>query len=203
MSSTIGYEKKYNPYMQIDNFEEFRQTIQNNAPPIPAHYPVMKKLNAKGPAVFGHTPEVRALSASEFEQAAKTPDAVLLDTRDMLAFGGGHIKGALNIGLQPILSVWAGWLIDTESPIYLILNNEEKDLDEVVNLLWRIGHTNIQGYLAGGMTSWREAGKELSQLPQLSVHDFKTKQEHFLTLDLRKDEEWASGHLPDATHIFR
>ena len=202
MSSTIGYEKKYNPYMQIDNYEDFRKAIQDNAPPVPTHYPKMKKLNARGPEVFGHTPHVRALSVSEFESAVQSSDAVLLDTRDMLAFGGGHINGALNIGMRPILSVWAGWLIDTDAPIYLVLADDDKDLLDAVNLLWRTGHTNIKGYLAGGMRSWLEAGKELKCLPQLSVHELEEKSGEYLPLDVRKDEEWEDGHIPGASHHF-
>jgi hypothetical protein len=40
---------------------------------------------------------------------------VLIDTRMMLAFGGGHIKGALSIGGSPMLSIWAGWLLDPDN----------------------------------------------------------------------------------------
>ncbi len=202
MSSTIGYEKKFNPYMQIDNYDNFKKAVQNNAPPVPTHYPKMKKLNAKGPKVFGHTPHVRAIPVDEFAQAIKSSDAFLLDTRDMLAFGGGHIKSALNIGARPILSVWAGWFIDPEAPIYLVLSDEEKDLNTVVNLLWRTGHTNIQGYLAGGMQSWQEAGKELESLPQLSVHELNENLNKYSPLDVRKGEEWNSGHIPSASHYF-
>ena len=39
---------------------------------------------------------------------------MLVDTRMMLAFGGGHIAGALSIGASPMLSIWAGWLLDPD-----------------------------------------------------------------------------------------
>lgn len=180
----------------------FLKAIQDNAPPVPTHYPKMKKLNVRGPEVLGHTPHVRALSVSELESAVQSPAAVLLDTRDMLAFGGGHIEGALNIGLRPILSVWAGWLIDTDAPIYLVLAEDDKDLVDVVTLLWRTGHTNIKGYLAGGMRSWQESGKVLKHLPQLSVHELEESLDEYLPLDVRKDEEWLGGHIPGVSHHF-
>ncbi len=201
MSSTIGYEKKYNPYMQIETYEEFKKEVQNNAPPVPTHYPKMKKINAKGPEIYGHTPHVRALNVTEFANNISEPKAVLIDTRDMLAFGGGHINGAVNIGQRPILSVWAGWLIDTNASIFLVLPNDE-DVNFVVNLLWRTGHTNIHGYLAGGMRSWQEAGRELTHLPQISVHELYNNKNQYLPLDVRKDEEWENGHIKGATHKF-
>ncbi|HEA31186.1 MAG TPA: MBL fold metallo-hydrolase [Leeuwenhoekiella sp.] len=201
MSSTIGYEKKHNPFMQIEGFDEFKKAIQDNAPPVPTHYPKMKKLNAKGPETFGHTPPVRALSVKEFEKEMKNTDTIIIDTRDMLAFGGGHIEGALNIGQRPILSVWAGWLIDTNAPILLILP-EDKDLERVVTLLWRTGHTNFKGYLAGNMRSWQESGKQIKKLTQLSVHELSQNKGQYQPLDVRKYKEWQNGNIPDATHIF-
>ena len=201
MSSTIGYEKKHNPYMQINNFDEFKEAIQGNAPPVPTHYPKMKKLNANGPKTYGHTPSIRSLHISEFEKLAQDKDTVIIDTRDMLAFGGGHIDGAINIGMRPILSVWTGWLIGPKDPILLILP-EDKDCEEVANLLWYTGHTNILGYLAGGMPRWVEAGKPLVALPQLSVHDLNENFKNYKLIDVRKDKEFKAGHMEGAVHHF-
>ncbi|TQD36243.1 MBL fold metallo-hydrolase [Haloflavibacter putidus] len=201
MHTTIGYEKKHNPFMQFTTYGEFKEAIQENAPPIPTHYPKMKKLNVKGPEIFGHTPQVRSLSLKEFTKEIKNKDTIIIDTRDMLAFGGGHIEGALNIGLRPILSVWTGWLIDTNAPILLVLP-KDKDLKRVVTLLWRTGHTNFKGYLAGNMRTWQESGKPIKKLPQLSVHELNQNKRQYQPLDVRKDKEWQNGYIPDATHIF-
>lgn len=201
MNSTIGYEKKHNPFMQIEGYEEFKKAIQDNAPPVPTHYPKMKKLNTAGPKTFGHTPQVRSLRVKEFEDEMNNPDTLIIDTRDMLAFGGGHIEGALNMEQRPILSVWAGWLIDTNAPILLVMP-EDKDLELVITLLWRTGHTNFKGYLTGGMRTWQESGKQITKLPQLSVHELSQNTGQFKPLDVRKDKEWQKGNIPDATHIF-
>jgi hydroxyacylglutathione hydrolase len=201
MHTTIGYEKKHNPYMQIREFDEFKKAIQDNAPPVPTHYPKLKKLNTEGPEIFGTTPRVRSLSITEFEQEMENSETIIIDTRDMLAFGGGHIAGALNIGQRAILSVWAGWLIDTTAPILLVLP-DDKDLDRVVKLLWRTGHTNFKGYLAGSMRTWQEAGKPIEKLHQLSVHELSQDKGKYMPLDVRKGEEWQNGYIPGAKHIF-
>jgi hydroxyacylglutathione hydrolase len=65
----------------------------------------MKELNAKGPDVIGHLPLAPALTPKQFKAALETGDTQLVDTRPMLAFGGGHISGALNIGGWPMLSI--------------------------------------------------------------------------------------------------
>lgn len=201
MNTTIGYEKKHNPFMQMETFEEFKEAIQDSAPPVPTHYPKMKKLNAKGPETFGHTPPVRSLNVEEFEKEMKNPDTIIIDTRDMLAFGGGHIEGSLNIGQRPTLSVWAGWLIEIDAPLLLVLP-EDKDLERVVTLLWRTGHTNFKGYLAGNMRSWQESGKQIKKLTQLSVHELSANNGQYQPLDVRKKKELQNGYIPDARHIF-
>ena len=80
-------------------------------------------------------------------------DTVVIDTRSMLAFGGGHIPGAINIGLESSFPSWVGWLIDPEQAILLITEGPEA-LCQVSEHLFRIGYDNVVGYLHGGMTNW-------------------------------------------------
>jgi hydroxyacylglutathione hydrolase len=199
MSSTIGYERAHNKYATITDLEDFKRAITNNAPPVPTHYPRLKKVNAAGPEVMGNLPRVPGMAPAAFSEAIKAEGVQLLDVRDMLSFGGGYIAGALNIGARPELSVWAGWLLDPERPICLVLEDDGQ-LAEVLRLLWRTGFTRFGGYLAGGMGAWREAGLKLRHIPQLSVHELR--ESDALPLDVRKDEEWQQGHVPGATHIF-
>ncbi|HLS68606.1 MAG TPA: rhodanese-like domain-containing protein [Kiloniellales bacterium] len=199
MSSTIGYERVHNKYAQITELDAFKRAMTEEAPPAPPHYPRLKKVNAAGPEVLGSLPRVPAMTPATFAEAIGGGDAQLLDVRDMLAFGGGHIAGALNIGARPELSVWAGWLLDPERPIHLVLEDDGQ-LGKVLPLLWRTGFTRFGGYLAGGMGAWREAGFRLRHIPQLSVHELRESEA--LPLDVRKEEEWQKGHVPGATHIF-
>ncbi|MDQ6623974.1 MAG: MBL fold metallo-hydrolase, partial [Verrucomicrobiota bacterium] len=111
LQSTIGYERLTNPFLQFDDVEKFTDFAIRTAPPVPTYYPRMKKLNAAGPEIIGNLPKVAALPTKAFQQAMAAGKSVLVDTRSMLAFGGGHIPGALNIGGSPSLSIWAGWLL--------------------------------------------------------------------------------------------
>jgi hydroxyacylglutathione hydrolase len=128
-------------------------------------------------------------------------DNVLIDTRMMLAFGGGHIKGALNIGGTPQLSIWAGWLLEPSKPILLALESDDK-LKEIVRLFLRTGYTKFAGYLVGGMKAWDNAGLPLEDVGQMTVHEIKRAGEKLQLLDVRAPDEWQSGHIPNARHIF-
>lgn len=201
LQSTIGHERKFNSYLQIADFEKFKEHAIGSAPPVPAYYPRMKKLNAKGPEILGNLPRVPALPPEVFKEAVDKNEGVLIDTRMMLGFGGGHIKGALSIGGSPMLSIWAGWLLDPDKPILLVLDSDN-EVDEVVKLFLRTGYTKFAGYLAGGMKAWDNAGFELEEVGQMTVHEVKEANERLQILDVRSPGEWEEGHIPGARHTF-
>jgi hydroxyacylglutathione hydrolase len=201
LSSTIGYERRFNAFLQFQDEESFTDYALSTAPPAPAYYPRMKKLNAKGPEVLGNLPIVRGLPPRFFQEAISGRDTVLIDTRMMLAFGGGHIKGALSIGGSPMLSIWAGWLLDPAKPILLVLESDDK-LNEVVRLFLRTGYTKFAGYLVGGMKAWDNAGLPLDEVGQMTVHEIKERGNELQVLDVRSPDEWKGGHIPNARHIF-
>jgi hydroxyacylglutathione hydrolase len=200
LTSTIGYERAFNPFLQIDDVEKFTEHCIKTAPPIPKYYPRMKKVNAEGPEILGGLPQVHALPPNEFKKALANSEAQLIDTRSMFAFGGAHIAGAINIGASPTLSIWAGSLLDPETPILLVLENDG-DLDEVVRLFLRTGFTKFAGYLVGGMKAWDNAGFSFAQISQISVHELHGANGQLQVLDVRTDREWKGGHVPHARHI--
>lgn len=201
-SSTIGYERRFNPFLQYDNFEEFKEFVISGAPPEPAHYSRLKKINANGPEILRGLPTVPELQPKKFREAIDNNESILLDTRQMLAFGGGHIKGAINIGDRPELSVWAGSMLDSARPLLLVLEGEA-NREKVLRLLLHTGFTTFTGYLVGGMKEWDNAGFPIEKIPQMSVHELKEKlRNNIQILDVRSPGEWERGHIPGAIHKY-
>jgi hydroxyacylglutathione hydrolase len=201
LSSTIGYERRFNKFLQFQDVKSFTDYALSTAPPVPKYYPVMKKVNAEGPEVLGNLPRVAALPPKAFKEAIEKKTGVLVDVRTMLAFGGGHIPGALNIGGSPILSIWAGWMLDPNEPILLVLENED-DLDEIVRLFIRTGFSKFAGYLVGGMKAWEAAGFPHAEIGQMSVHELNKRASTLQVVDVRSPGEWKRGHVPGARHFF-
>jgi hydroxyacylglutathione hydrolase len=201
LNSTIGYERPLNPFLQFKDVESFTRFAVATAPPVPRYYPLMKKVNAEGPEVLGGLPRVPGLPPKAFKKAIEDKSAILIDTRSMLAFGSAHIPGAINIGGSPMLSIWAGSLLDPTQPILLVLENDN-DLDEIVRLFIRTGFSKFAGYLVGGMKAWDNAGYPFDQVKQLSVHHLNKKDAQWQILDVRSTREWNGGHIPGARHVF-
>ena len=201
--TTIGYERKNNPALQFKDKEEFINYVLFTAPPEPKYYPRMKRENAKGPIVLGRLPTCPALPPIEFSKAVKDRSVQLVDNRQMLAYGGGHIAGALNIGPRAELSIWAGWMLDPEKPIFLVLR-QDTDLPEVQRQLIRVGYYKFGGYLLGGMEEWNNDGFPFSSVEQMDVHELKANlpPKALQILDVRTPGERQDGYVPGSTYIF-
>src|SRR6184192_2579571 len=201
LTSTIVYERRHNKFLQFDDVKKFTDYALASAPPVPNYYPRMKKVNAEGPEVLGSLPRARGLPPKQFKEALGKNGNQLVDVRTLLAFGGGHIAGALNIGGSPILSIWAGWMLDPEKPILLVLENDG-DLENVLRLFVRTGYTKFAGYLIGGMKAWHAAGFPLERVGQMSVHELNDRKSSLQVIDVRSPGEWKKGHVPGARHIY-
>lgn len=200
-SSTIGHERRFNRHLRCASEEEFVRFALQGLPPKPSYYPRLKEANTEGPPVRRGPPAVPPLPAAAFAERVRRGDAVLVDTRHMLAFGGGHIAGALNIGQAAQLPVWAGWLLDPQQPLLLVVERDSA-VEDVVRLFLRTGFTRFAGYLVGGMTAWDNAGFDLQSTAQVTVDDIHGRPADFTLVDVRAPHEWAAGHLPGARHVY-
>lgn len=201
--TTIGYERTNNPALQFKDEAGFIEYVLFTAPPEPVYYPRMKQENAKGPVVLGRLPTCPPLTPKFFEEAVRAGDVQLIDNRQMLAFGGGHIAGALNIGPRAELSIWAGWMLDPQKPIFLVLP-KDTDLQEVQRQFIRVGYYEFGGYLLGGMEEWNNKGMPITEMAQMSVHELKDAlpPEDLQVLDVRTPGERQAGHVPGSTYVF-
>jgi hydroxyacylglutathione hydrolase len=201
--STIGYERRHNPALQFTDESAFTDWVLRTAPPMPRYYPRMKRINAQGPAILGGLPAVDQLNPSAFQRRIAAGDVQLIDNRSMQDVGGGHIAGAWNIGPRPELSLWAGWMLDPEKPVALVLPHGG-DLAEVLRQFLRVGFDRFAGVLDGGMDAWTEAGLPVSGLAQLPVRELSRllPPRDFQLLDVRLPQEWDEGHLPGARYLF-
>jgi hydroxyacylglutathione hydrolase len=201
LTSTIGYERLHQEKLQIENEDDFVKAVLSDLPPAPTYYPRMKKVNAAGAGVLGCLRNLPPMDANKLEARMQDENALVLDTREIEAFGGAHIKGALNIALRAEFPVWSGWMLEPKQKILLVLD-DEADLDIVQRHLLRIGIENVAGFLRHGMRGWLEAGKPFETLPQMSVHELKDRLDELQVLDVRGEDEWNKGHVKGATHHF-
>lgn len=202
--STLGNERLFNPALNQDRSEDaFVEWLLADMPEPPRHYARLKQLNTE-PAPQTAGPGLPPpLAPLEFQALARDEQMQLVDCRSILAFGGGHVPGALNIALRNEFVNWSGRMLDADRPI-LLIGESASDIDQAVTQLYRIGLDDIRGYLRNGMTDWQNAALPLDSVAQWTVHTLEAwrNDANVLVLDVRSPGEFAAGHVPGAHHLF-
>ncbi len=202
-STTIGQEKLANYAFHARAEGDFIARILADMPAPPTYYPIMKRVNKAGATPLADLARGEALPPDEVA-ARQAAGALVIDARTPAAFGSGHVPGAFFAGLGPNFLAWLGWLAPYDRDLILILD-DEADFAAARAELRRIGLDRVVGYLADGMEAWRAGGRDEVTLPQLSVRALQERLSGgapLAVLDVRGDDEWASGHIAGASHTF-
>ncbi|MFZ9432073.1 MAG: MBL fold metallo-hydrolase [Bacteroidia bacterium] len=198
---SLGHQKEMNYALNQPSKEAFIEAVLDGLLPPPAYFPMNVAMNKKGyesvDVVMGNG--MRALGVAEFEAAAETMDAVVLDTRNPANFALGFVPRSINIGIDGQFAPWVGSVIgDVKTPL-LLITDEGREL-ETVTRLTRVGFDHLLGHLSGGFESWKSAGKEVDTVNRITAAQFaaELKVGESKVVDVRKESEYRAEHVDEA-----
>lgn len=199
--STIGYERKTNPILQLSK-ESFVEHVTRRNLLRPPYFRKMESFNLNGPALLHEAPVPQSLRVDDFEKEMKQPNTVVVDTREPGAFASSHMPGSLNIWLDG-LSYYPSWVLGYDERILLVTERNE-DIKMAKAYLWRLGFDNIIGYLCPSIKEWRNRGKPVQHLGTLHPTELKDMldRNEIILLDVREGREWEEGHVEGAENIY-
>ena len=172
---TIGEQKATNYALRANmTKEEFVAEVTEGLLPPPAYFPENVRLNKTGYESLDKVMErgLRPLSVDAFEVAANETDALILDTRHQNTFIHGFIPQSIFIGIQGSFAMWVGALIPDIKQEILVVADPGME-EEVVTRLSRVGYDNCIGFLDGGFDAWKNSGKEVDALSQVTAEELK------------------------------
>jgi hydroxyacylglutathione hydrolase len=201
-TDTLGHQKATNYALRPGlSKEKFIQELLSGLMPPPAYFPLNVLMNIKGYDSMDQVLErgKHALEPSAFEAAASETGALILDTRDPDLFTQGFIPNSINIGIDGNFAPWVGALVPDINQQILIIAEEGKE-EEVITRLARVGYDFTIGYLKGGFTAWKNAGKQTDQILAVSAQELAAKgqRESIMIMDVRKKSEFDSEHVVGA-----
>jgi rhodanese-related sulfurtransferase len=83
-------------------------------------------------------------------------------------------------------------------------SGDDEDASDAAHLAGAVGLRNLGGYLAGGMTSWREDDLDVERVARMTVLDLHDRwqrdRDGLQILDVRERDEWDAGHIPGSVH---
>jgi hydroxyacylglutathione hydrolase len=198
VSSTIGFERAHQALLEVEDEDDFvRETIAGLGPQ-PPNFRNIVALN-RGPLVM-ETPEAHPLTPRQVEQAG----ALVVDVRTELQFDEAHIPGAVSITARRAgFGSKLAWLAEPGQPIVLV-GRDDADALDAAGLAAAVGLREIAGYLAGGMTSWREERRPVASVERMTVPELHARWEDGdrpQVLDVRERSEWDAGHIPGSVFV--
>jgi len=131
----------------------------------------------------------------------------VLDVRTELQFDEAHVPGAVCITAHRAgCGSKLAWLARPGQALVLV-GRDDEDARAAAALAGAVGLRDVAGFLAGGMTSWREDALPVESVARLTVPElharWSTEATGLQVLDVReRDEwdEWDAGHIPGSVH---
>lgn len=202
--STLKEEKETNYALREQTKEAFVKAVTDGLQAPPQYFSINARINKEGYESLEDVLEsgLRALDLPAFKDLLKEEGIVLLDTRHSERFVEGFIPGAISIGLDGRFAEWAGSLLPFDKPLVLVTApGEEK---ESVVRLARVGFDKVKGYLDGGFPAWRQAGEPIDMIIDIEPDELAMDipfDENLVVLDVRRETEFADGHVRDAVNL--
>ena len=196
---TLGNQKKVN-YALRENMtrEEFIKEVTDGLEAPPQYFPLNVKMNKSGyddvESVLSRG--LNPLDPESFEILANEAGALILDVRHQDEFVKGHVPQSIFIGLDGGFAPWVGALIGDVNQPLMIITPEGRE-EETITRLSRVGFDQTLGYLKGGIEAWKNSGKEYDMISGVNAKDLEklVKQEKVPVFDVRKENEYLSGHI--------
>jgi hydroxyacylglutathione hydrolase len=196
-STTVGYEKLFNPSLQYADEQEFVDYILADQPEAPFYFAVMKRVNKVGPELLRNLAPVEAILSDALSKIAR--QQLVIDTRQSGLFSKAHAQGTINVPANSLVQ-WAGYFVDYERPLYLL--TEPQSLANNLRSLRSIGIDNVRGYFdaaaaaaAGLLTESYASAAPLLLRSRIESGEVRL-------LDVRAATEFNAGHIAGAEHRF-
>ena len=199
-SSTIGEQRRFNYALQPMSVDEFVASVTEGQPARPHYFEFDATRNRQlRPLLDDETPALVDIDDALARYAA---GAVLLDSREPADFAAGHLRGAVNIGLQGRFAEWAGDLLPPDAEV-LLVGDPSASVETKVRLA-RVGYDHVVGQLD-------DPGRVLAGHPDLvttssrltmgQLAELRGLEPGLQLVDVRGGGETASGTIPGALAI--
>jgi len=196
-SSTVGYEKQFNPALQIHDEQKFVDYILADQPEAPYYFAVMKRVNKEGPSIIDWNNLPKKLDAATVPQIAQ--NHLVIDTAPAKFFNTGHVPGTINIQMN-IAANWMGWIVDYDKDVYVIA--PESKVPELHRVMNKIGIQKIAGYF--DPQEIKDLGLATETIDCVSPEEAKSRIDRgeVTLIDARGLGEWNQWHIDSAKRVF-
>ena len=201
VSSTVAFERHHNDLLRIADEDSFVKAAISKLGPQPPNFQAIVDLN-RGP-LLKEGVEAHPLFPRQVEQQ-RSDGALIVDVRTTLQFDDAHIPGAVSITmLRAGFGSKLAWIANRDQELVFV-GRDDEDARRAAHLAEAVGLHKVAGFLAGGMTSWREERRETQSIERVNVSEARERAGSdggLQVLDVRERSEWDSGHIEGSIHV--
>ncbi|ULN44827.1 MBL fold metallo-hydrolase (plasmid) [Mycolicibacterium crocinum] len=199
--STMGDQKATNYALRAPDKPTFMALVTEGQPPAPGYFVYDAILNRKDRPLLDET---KMPAAMTYPQVLDAIDggAVLVDGRTPEEFAAGHLRHAINIGLNGRYAEFAGSVLPSDVDIVLV--TEPGQELEGKNRLARIGFDRVIGYLDEPYQVMFSHPDDVQVALRLTAKAFDERAAEITDLqivDVRNPGEVEAGIIPNAISI--
>jgi hydroxyacylglutathione hydrolase len=201
VSSTIGFERRHNELLQEADEDRFVARATRGLPPQPPNFQAIVDIN-RGP-LMRDAVEADPLTPRQVDVKQRA-GALVIDVRTALQFDEAHIPASVsNPAVQAGFGTKLAWIAERSQEVVFVGRDDEDGI-HAAHLAGSVGITDVGGYLAGGMTSWREERRPTARVPRIDVPGLRELTESdapVQILDVRDRAEWDERHIRGSIHL--
>ncbi|TPG32712.1 MBL fold metallo-hydrolase [Mycolicibacterium hodleri] len=201
LSSTIGEQKAGNYALRAPDKATFMNLVTEGQPPAPGYFVYDAILNRKDRPLLDETKMPAAMTYAQ-ARAAIDNGAMLVDGRSPEEFALGHLRQAINIGLEGRYAEFAGSVL--KSDVDVVLFTEPGQELEGKNRLARIGFDRVIGYVLEPFEVMFAHQDDVEVASRLTAKAFDERSAQLTDLqivDVRNPGEVEAGTIPGAIAI--
>jgi hydroxyacylglutathione hydrolase len=200
-SSTIGEQRRQNYALLAPDRESFIDLVTEGQPPAPGYFVHDATMNKKQHALLDEDVPPRPMAWDEV-QAAVARGGLLVDGRHPAEFARGHLRGAVNVGLEGRYAEFAGSVLPVDADIVLFV--EPGAEREAKNRLGRIGFDRVLGHVDRPFEVLQDHPDQAEVASRLTPIEFEARRRELsdvTVVDVRNPGEHALGAVPGAVNI--
>lgn len=199
-SSTIGEQRQTNYALQSVDEDQFVAVVTEGQPVRPHYFEFDAHRNRElRPLLDEQAPP--ALDIDEV-CARRDAGAILLDGREPADYAAGHLRGAVNVGLQGRFAEWAGNVLSPDREIVLV-GDPAAALESKVRLA-RVGYDRVVGQLGDLAAVFAQRPDLVETSSRLTIEQFaelRGLEPCLQVVDVRSPAETVAGTIPGAREI--
>jgi len=199
--STIGAQRRLNYALQPMREDDFVAMVTEGQPPAPPYFAFDAVRNRQARPLLDENATVPQL---DMEQVLdhQALGGVVLDTRAPNDFAAGHLRGAVNVGLEGRFAEYAGDVLRPDQSVVLVA--DEGRVQEATVRLARVGFDGVLGSLREPVKAFvasPELTERSSRITAAELAERMASGMALTLLDVRNPGEVEGGGVPGAVNI--